>query len=66
MLNLRDYLEMPLEIPSGKPADLAALRRVLDEHPFLLVDSEGAAFAVMLPMDVFQRLCHTPARVTVH
>jgi hypothetical protein len=30
------------------------------------VDSEGAAFAVMLPMDVFQRLCHTPARVTVH
>ncbi|WP_275760482.1 hypothetical protein [Ralstonia pseudosolanacearum] len=66
MLSLRDYFDMPLEIPSGKSGDLTALRRLLDEHPLMLVDSEGSAFAIMLPMTVFQRLRHAPEHTTLH
>ncbi len=66
MPNLHDYFDMPLEVPSGKPGDLVALKRVLGEHPLMLVDSEGVAFAIMLPMDVFQHLCRAPTRTTLH
>lgn len=66
MLDLHDYLEMPLEVPSCDASDSAVLRRVLYEHPLLLVDGEGEAFAAMLPISVFQRLCQSHAYVTLH